>query len=420
MKTRASKPSTKATEDVQKTAIGSSALEPSSNPPLLFVLPEGASPDARVVTLPNPATSAPSRYFFCPEKGILEFTKIAAPKKTPRSCLIAPSHSKTESNEDASFLSTGYTVENADLYVATPVDPLFIFLPALVPAADSHEQLFLTIDDHLDKLAEGAKHLTHLIRATKIQQSFEKRADAVCDNVDLGHEKMFRLSNEKLLAELVTKAHRIVANGLPASIESYFVREALRIPMMAVQLSESQEEATSAADATPGAEVDTSTPSTATEQSQPLQTSAVTEATSITSTSESTPDNITTLLRLRTAMNLLLSTYIPATLHTPLNTLLKSPSSPIDFTPLDTHLNFIADAKRRAQAMRSLTDNISRKRSTMNDEEAEEREATKKRKKEEEEAKKKNTSRGVKQLGKVNTTGMMKLSSFFTKAPAKK
>ncbi|KAH0391702.1 hypothetical protein KCU89_g14234, partial [Aureobasidium melanogenum] len=64
--------------------------------------------------------------------------------------------------------------------------------------------------------------------------------------------------------------------------------------------------------------------------------------------------------------------------------------------------------------------NISRKRSTMNDEEAEEREATKRRKKEEEEAKKKNMSRGVKQLGKVNTTGMMKLSSFFTKAPAKK
>ena len=53
-------------------------------------------------------------------------------------------------------------------------------------------------------------------------------------------------------------------------------------------------------------------------------------------------------------------------------------------------------------------------------EEAEEREATKKRKKEEEEAKKKNTSRAVKQLGKVNTTGMMKLSSFFTKQPAKK
>ncbi|KAH0125065.1 hypothetical protein KCU67_g17645, partial [Aureobasidium melanogenum] len=193
-----------------------------------------------------------------------------------------------------------------------------------------------------------------------------------------------------------------------------FVQEALRIPMMAVQRSESQDEPTSTPDA------DSSTPSAATDQSQPSQTSAVTEATSLASASESTPDSITTLLRLRTALNMVLSNYIPSTLHTPLNTLLKSSSSPVDFAPLDAHLDHIADAKRRAQALRSLSDNISRKRSTMNDEEAEEREATKRRKKEEEEAKKKNMSRGVKQLGKVNTTGMMKLSSFFTKAPAKK
>ncbi|KAH0028576.1 hypothetical protein KCU78_g3597, partial [Aureobasidium melanogenum] len=415
MKTRATKTSAKAAEINDDTQLESASLEPSSNnPPLTFVLPEGASPDARVVTLPNPPSSIPSRYLFCPEKGIYEFTKITAPKKTPRSLLIAPDQSTTQADENASLVSTGYTVENADLYIATPIDPLFVLLPALIPAAGSHDQLFLTIDDHLDKLAERAKHLTHLLRSTKIQQSFEKRADAVCDNVDLGHEKMFRLSNEKLLAELVTKARRVVANRLPASIETHFVQEALRIPMMAVQRSESQDEPTSTPDA------DSSTPSAATDQSQPSQTSAVTEATSLASASESTPDSITTLLRLRTALNMVLSNYIPSTLHTPLNTLLKSSSSPVDFAPLDAHLDHIADAKRRAQALRSLSDNISRKRSTMNDEEAEEREATKRRKKEEEEAKKKNMSRGVKQLGKVNTTGMMKLSSFFTKAPAKK
>lgn len=225
---------------------------------------------------------------------------------------------------------------------------------------------------------------------------------------------MFRLSNEKLLAELVTKAERMVANGFPASIESHFIQEALRVPFIAAQHSEPQDEATS------GADIDSSTQSTAIEQSQPSQTSAVSEATSVASNTGSAPDNITSLLRLRTALNLLLSTYIPAPLHIPLNTLLASPSSPTDFTPLETHLAFIADAKRRAAALRSLSDNISRKRSTMNDEEAEEREATKKRKRDEEEAKKKNMSRGVKQLGKVNTSGMMKLSSFFTKAPTKK
>ena len=421
MKTRASKPTTTASRAVEENGVQSATLEPSTNnPPLLFVLPAGASPDARVVTLPNLATSTSSRYLFCPEKGIHDFTRIAAPKKAPRSCLIAPDHSTTETSEDTSVLSTGYTIENADLYVTTPVDPLFILLPALIPTADSHEQLFLTIDDHLDKLAEGAKHLTHLLRTTKIQQSFEERADAVCDNVDLGHEKMFRLSNEKLLAELVRKAQRMVANGLPASIESNFVQEALRVPFIAVQQTGSEKDATLGAEATSGLDADASTQSTATEQSQPSQASAATEATSFASNTDSAPDNITTLLRLRTALNLLLSTYIPTSLHAPLNTLLACSSSPTDFTPLETHLAFIADAKRRAAALRSLSDNISRKRSTMNDEEAEEREATKKRKRDEEEAKKKNMSRGVKQLGKVNTSGMMKLSSFFTKAPAKK
>lgn len=415
MKTRATKTSAQNAESSEESHLESARLEPSSNnPPLTFVLPQGASSDARVVTLSNPASSTPTRYLFCPEKGIYEFTKITASNKTPRSLLIAPVRSTTEASDNESIVSTGYAVQNADLYIATPIDPLFVLLPALIPAAGSHEQLFLTIDDHLDKLAENAKHLSHLLRSTKMQQSLEERADSVCDNVDLGHEKMFRLSNEKLLAELVSKAQRVVANGLPASIETHFVQEALRIPMMAVQRTESQDEEN------PTPDPDSSTPSAATEQSQPSQSSAVTEATSLASASDSTPDSITELLRLRTALNMILSNYIPSTLHTSLNTLLKSSSSPVDFAPLHAHLDHIADAKRRAQALRSLSDNISRKRSTMNDEEAEEREATKRRKKEEEEAKKKNMSRGVKQLGKVNTTGMMKLSSFFAKAPAKK
>ena len=126
---------------------------------------------------------------------------------------------------------------------------------------------------------------------------------------------------KKLLTELVKKADRMAANGLPASIESHFVQETLRIPMMAVQRTESQEEEASP----PTIDTDSTTPSTSANQSQ---VSAVTEATSLTSAPESAPTNVTSLLRLRTALNLLLSTYIPSTLHTPLNTLLKSSSSP--------------------------------------------------------------------------------------------
>lgn len=63
---------------------------------------------------------------------------------------------------------------------------------------------------------------------------------------------------------------------------------------------------------------------------------------------------------------------------------------------------------------------FSRKRGIEDDVEAEER-AEKKRKLEEEEKRKKaSQSRGVKELSKVDVKGMKKMSSFFTKMPAKK
>ena len=87
----------------------------------------------------------------------------------------------------------------------------------------------------------------------------------------------------------------------------------------------------------------------------------------------------------------------------------------IDFKPLETHLAHLNDLKKEAQALRSMSENISRKRGSEDDEEALEKAEAKKRKKEDEEFKKKNTSRGVKALGKADTSGMKKLSSFFTK-----
>ena len=53
----------------------------------------------------------------------------------------------------------------------------------------------------------------------------------------------------------------------------------------------------------------------------------------------------------------------------------------------------------------------------MEDDEAVEARAEKKRKREEEEKRKKSESRALKDLKKVNTKGMKKLSSFFTKKP---
>ena len=87
---------------------------------------------------------------------------------------------------------------------------------------------------------------------------------------------------------------------------------------------------------------------------------------------------------------------------------------------MDKHLAHLDQLRKEAQALRSLSDNISRKRSADEDEEALEKAEAKKRKKEEDELKKKNTSRGVKQLEKADRSGMKTLSSFFGKAAPKK
>jgi hypothetical protein len=92
----------------------------------------------------------------------------------------------------------------------------------------------------------------------------------------------------------------------------------------------------------------------------------------------------------------------------------------VDFSPLDKHLALINQLKKEAQALRSMSDNISRKRSADEDEDVLEKAEAKKRKKEEEEIRKKNMSRGVQQLKKADTSGMKKLSAFFAAKPATK
>src|SRR4051812_39723230 len=60
----------------------------SERPYLVLILPERATPEARVVSLQNPRYLKPTRYLVCPQTGAYEFTKISEPKTTPRSWLI--------------------------------------------------------------------------------------------------------------------------------------------------------------------------------------------------------------------------------------------------------------------------------------------------------------------------------------------
>ncbi|KAK8252870.1 ribonuclease H2, subunit B [Phyllosticta capitalensis] len=446
MKTRSKKQSAPKQAVEQSTSPAATLPTSVSNPPKLFVLPENSSAGSRIVTLANPATGHENRYFCCPETGFFEFTKLAAPKTSPRSWLLAPQSPEKEkaeptpesSEEDTTAengkeslskdpLAKGYTLKAPDAFVATPLDALFLVLPALWSSGkESKKKLFLSVDDHLDTIGGPSLHLRTLLRDEKVKAHLEDRLGAACDTVDAGKEKMYRLSSEKLAKEIMSKAERVVASGLPASMEDKFVRQALEVPIMSVKREESTTFATENIDSQSTDKDDSQTPTLDTQTSMASDGSAHTAATSIPPSPEakpaaeakppiSAPEGVPQLLRLRTALEFMLTSYVPATLRSHVKETIAS-SKLVDFGPLDQHLKHLESLRSEALALRSLSDNISRKHG-LDEEEAEAR-AEKKRKKDEEETKKKNQSRGVKALAKTNTSGMKKLSSFFTKKPS--
>ncbi|KAI9830374.1 MAG: hypothetical protein M1826_004797 [Phylliscum demangeonii] len=435
--------------------------------PKLFVLPKDTTPETRILTLSNPRTSLPCRYLFCPGKGLYEFTKIAAPKAAPKSWLLArplpknargsleegervqptiDAHAKAtekqglQDDEEALDVSKGYLMANADLFVATPMDPLFLALPALAPVStsnkggDAPKQLFLSMDDHFDKLTSTSMHFASLARIAPFRRRLEQRISAVCDNVEAGDETMYRLSATKLLAELVRKARCMVTGGLPASLEEKFVTRALEVPVMAVPREDSSlttsghDEATTARPDSEADQGESRTESTTDSDPSLSRTSShfsgVSQSTA--PTSVSTPDEpsqspppptIMHLLRLRAALTYLCTSYLPAALAHSLDSLLSSSSattSAVDFTELDAHLLHVARLRQQALLSRSLS-SFAHKRSFEDEDDDGETRADKKRRKEEEERKKKaGESRAVRDLKKADVSGMKKLSSFFS------
>ncbi len=427
---------------------------PASGPPKLLILPEDPSPEARICTLAHPRTYNPSRYYFDPEKGLYEFTRIAAPKHVYRSWLIAgraphiPGKARSRNSEasiskrqdlnvkyseaatpnksqdsGAKPISDGYVLKNAEMLIATPIDYMFLLLPSLTNTAaakSSSKGLFLSADDLIEKLADKARHLNQISHHATARVAMEERLQAICDSVDAGGEKMYRLSEDKLLGELVLKAKKMVEKGLPASMEERFIRKALDTPIMVVKHEDSSMSETNASqsDALPSV-----TPPSDAADSQGSTATSV--STASVSTEVTIPDDLTPavdnselshLLRLRTALLYMISAYIPPTLAIILNTILGSDRSPINFSPLDERLANLAKMRAEALAARSLGD-FSRKRSMYEEDDAVETRAETKRRKEEEDKKKKaGETRGIRDLKKVDTKGMKKMSDFFGKS----
>ncbi|POR34409.1 Ribonuclease H2 subunit B [Tolypocladium paradoxum] len=389
-------------------------------PPKLFILPKAATPEARIVTLPNPRHGQLARYLVCPETGIYEFTKIAAPNSTPRSWLVETRAGSVKTDGDASELKA-QVMMGADLYIATTIDPLFLVLPALadfqaVKGSDDKKRLFLSSDDHFDKLVKNPSHISEILRTDKSRALIEGRMAAICDTVEAGDESMFRLSEAKLLTAILDKAKRMSGGGLPPSMEERFVKRALEAPILlrkrdaAVNESQASESGVS----TPRTE-STNSQSTATSRASQPSTAATSfteeglAADTIMNTVEASPD-IVELQRLRVAFDFICSSYVSPAIAEQLRLQsLNREASFVDFSPLDKYLAKVAELRAEALATRSISD-FSRKRGL--DEEDEARQE-KKRKLEEEKKRKANQSRGVRELKKVNTSGMKKMSDFF-------
>lgn len=400
----------------------------------IFILPRKATTDARIVTLPHPQNGQPSRYLACPETGIYEFTKVAAPRSSPRSWLVA-STSIEEENQNS--IDGAETTSSADLFVASHVDPLFLLLPALVDAkvaksSTEQKRLFLSSDDYFDRLPEDSSHLSEIIRWPKTRALFESRMAVICDTVDAGDESMFRVNEEKLFSAIFSKAKRLSTGGLPASIEERFVLKALEAPMK-LRISSSLGGPVDGAAGTTSEDTESvSTPKTESAESQSSTSTEVTTmsaisqpSTAASSFSEEVPiddaftsamtasPEIIQLQRLRVAFDFVCASYIPLAIADRLKqSLADTIICKTDFALLTTYKAELEKLRKEINATRPV-DNFSRKR--IRDEEEDEARLEKKRKLEEEKKRKATESRGVRDLKKVNTTGMKKLSSFFTK-----
>lgn len=397
-------------------------LTSAEKPCKTFILPSNTSANARLLSLPNPQSGELSRYFFCPERGIFEFTVVASPASAPRSILFTPKkHQSTEStSKDEKLPATASIAKKAELLVATPIDAAFFLVPLLSSSSKPGQSLFQPLDDIIDSNDDLHPHFRHVLYNEKFRNTLLARAEAICDAVEAGDEKMFRFSETKLLKELLAKAERMATQGLPASLEERFVRQALAAPLMSVKrLDALTNQGSKDADASPTeSDERPDSPSTMATTATPSVSTPAGETTPVPQPAGEDSDNIRRLQQISIALSFMKDSYLPSALSSRMDELLASQDSPLDLKPLINRLTELATLRAEAIASRGVSD-FSRKRG-LDDEEAEDRAEKKRRKEEEEKKAKASESRGVRDLKKVNTTGMKKMSDFFGKAAVKK
>jgi hypothetical protein len=428
MRTRSAPSKPAKSEAKSEAQTKTKALIPSDKPSKTFILPSSASDNARLLSLPEPQSGELARYFFCPDRGLYEFTVVAPPAHTGRSILFVPRSRETqtpsegEDKDSTKPTAQGSITKKAELLVATPIDAMFFMISLLAPSSKSGPALFQPLDDIIDSHDHMPKHLRQVLYNEIFRDTLLSRVEAICDVVEAGDEKMFRFNEMKLVKELIAKAERMVDRGLPVSLEERFVRQALAIPLMAIKREDvvTNQEPSIDSELVSKSEEGQESPSTVATTATPSISTPAGESTPVPQPDDYSPSlhDVTRLLQISTALSFMKETYLPAAMALRLDEILASAESPLNFNPLKDRLKEIAGLRAQALASRDMS-NFTKKRAL--DDEEEDTRAEKKRRKDEEEKKAKAAeSQAVKNLKKVNTSGMAKMSSFFAKAPPKK
>ncbi|KAF2398258.1 TTL-domain-containing protein [Trichodelitschia bisporula] len=328
-----------------------------SRPTHTLILPSTLPPTSRILNLPDPLTATPTRYLSSPT-GLYEFTQARTPSQ-PSTLLLTPA---------AATPGPSALLTPANITLATPLDFLFLLIP-LLTAAEAPAGKFAPLDQFLD---HAPASLAAYVRDPYALDKLAARAEAVCDVQDVpGLEKLFRLNEVKVAAEVLGKARR-AARGLPASMEEGLVRGPLFDPCSNLRGEAEGKEN----EAVEGGEV------------KPSKIVA--------------PEEVVDLMRVRVALDFITRSYIPPAYRTKLDAAVKTL---VDWTPLDTHLAELAAKKAVFNQGAGFTESLLQRKRPL-DEDAEEGPAKKKKEV-------KTESRAIAQLKKVNTKGMKPMSSFF-------
>ncbi|EGX54296.1 hypothetical protein AOL_s00004g329 [Orbilia oligospora ATCC 24927] len=430
--------------------------------PRVFILPNSSENDTNtILTFKHPNTKIPTRYLIhhptsdsstststSPSSTpfIYEILKVSNPPHAPRSWLIAPDTpplplpDQNASTEDASPSKEenpkdSLVIKDAHLYLTTPFDPLYLLLSHLSSQKTSRN--FLSLDDLLESHPESAKWSKLLSIHPQSSQILQSRLLSICDTVSIGeNEQMFRLNQEKLYTLLISRVEA-VAKALPSSLVKHIAKKLSKPIATQISTSWKRQSEINPADKSGGVIDDTELEDQDEDAQEPVtegvesqlrreasklnledttDTPMGEEETEIIEENLLPPEEIQYICHLSHSLQFF-QNYLPQEIYTSLSERLNKVHSQ---EPLETYFEELKALRAAANA--ALDFSMSHSKRRLEDLEAgggrtkEDVEREKKRKKKEEDAKK---STAVKKLEKVDTKGMMKMTSFFKKKDPK-